>query len=460
VRGILPAVLLLLAAPSAATAKTVRLGTGQNPGVAVDDAGTAYVAWQIDTYGPGDAVQFCLIPPRRSRCGSQVTIPFPGQGYNRSRASVLLPAPNVVDVIVPRTNGRGANSYRARSLDGGHTFGPAVAISGDGFLEAVQGPGGRVGLVDGPTTTRAGLFASDGSSAATGGRTLGPFLEGVFTDIAASGEEVLAAGGDAQTTHAFRLGAGGDPNKVAAWQQLDPAKGREPALAGLPGGFAVMLEPSGPVAGYLFVQRLEGATWSPPVSLIPAVNNNGFQLAGSSKGRLTAVVNYSAYRLVYMTSTDGGVLWSSDVNLGNFDEYPSGLEVATNASGAGAAVFADAFGAKAIHATRFTPRTAPVVRTRFHRVGARVQVRSTCSGDKQLSLVVEAARGNRRIAPSSVLRRASFRSTRSARRGFRSKFRARYVLRRRHARIPVRVVPRRGKARTLRLGVRRCGATH
>ena len=89
----------------------------------------------------------------------------------------------------------------------------------------------------------------------------------------------------------------------------------------------------------------------------------------------------------------------------------------------------------------------------------RVQVRSTCSGDKKLSLVVEAARGNRRVAPSTVLRRASFSSTRSARRGFRSKFRARYDLRRRTARIPVRVTPRRGKARTLRLRVRRCSAT-
>ena len=453
------AVLLLLAAPSAAAAKPVTVGTGQNPGVAVDDAGTLYVGWQVNTYEPGDAVQFCLVPPRRTRCGSQVTIPFPGQGYNRSRVSVLLPGPNMVDVIVPRTNGRGANSYLARSVDGGHTFAPAVAISADGFLEGVQGPGGRVALVDGPTTTRAGLFAPDGSSAGTEGSTLGPFLEGVFTAIAASGEEVLAAGSDAQTTHAFRLGAGGDPNNAAAWQQLDLAKGREPALAGLPGTFAVMLEPSGPTSGSLFVQRLEGAAWSPRVALIPAVNNNGYQLAGSTRGRLTAVINYSAYRLVYMTSTDGGVLWSSDVNIGNFDEYPSGLQVSTNATGAGAAVFADAFGAKAVHLTRFTPRTAPVARRRFRRVGARVQVRSTCSGDKQLSLVVEAARGNRRVAPSTVLRRASFRSTRRARRGFRSKFRARYLLRRRAARIPVRVTPRRGKARTLRLRVRRCSAT-
>jgi hypothetical protein len=89
---------------------------------------------------------------------------------------------------------------------------------------------------------------------------------------------------------------------------------------------------------------------------------------------------------------------------------------------------------------------------------ARVQVRSLCDGDK-LSLVVEAARGNRQVAPASVLTRARFGRAPHARRGFRSRFRARYTLRRRHARIPVRVTPRRGQARTLRLPVRRCGAT-
>ena len=87
-----------------------------------------------------------------------------------------------------------------------------------------------------------------------------------------------------------------------------------------------------------------------------------------------------------------------------------------------------------------------------------MQIRSICDDDK-LSVVVEAARGTRRVAPATVLRRARFGRARGARRGFRTRFRARYELRRRTARIPVRVIPRRGKARTLRLRVRRCGAT-
>ncbi len=456
-RGLLLLAGLLLAVPPAAEAKPFVVGTGQNGGIAIDDGGTVYAGWQINVYKPGDAVQFCILPPRTTRCASQVTIPFPGQGFNRARVSVLLPAPNVVDVVEPRTNGTGAYAYLSRSTDGGHTFGPAVQISGEEFGEAVQGPLGRVALAAGPTTTRAGLFNPDGSSRRFKGSTLGPYLEGVFTDIAVSGAEVLVAGSDAFKTHAFRLPAGGDPNTPAAWQQIDPApNGREPAVAGIPGGFAAMLEPSG-AGGNLFAQRLEGAAWSPPVAIGPAVNNSGFTLVSNAKGRLTAMIIYSAYHFLYTTSTDGGVLWSSLVDTANFKKYPSTLEVATNASGAGAAVTDASLDDKRVRVTRFTPRTAPVIRRTIR--GVRVQVRSTCSDDGDLSMVVEAARGNRRVSPSTVLRRASFPSTRAARRGFRSKFRARYTLRRRHARIPVRVIPRRGKARTLRLRVRRCHAT-
>ena len=452
-RLLLLAALLSLAAPSAAAAKPFAVGTGQNGGIAIDDAGTVYVGWQVNTYQPGDAVQFCVLPPKATRCAVAPVVSFPGQGYNRSRVSVLLNGPNVVDVIVPRTIGSGAYSYLARSIDGGRTFGPARRISAASFAEAVVGPGGTIGLVDGPTTTRAGVFNVDGTSAATGGSQLGPYLEGVFTDLASNGTEVLAAGSDAGKTHAFRLPPGANPNVATSWQQIDPALGREPEVAGLPGGFAVLLEPIETLNNGLFVQRLEGAGWAPPVRIFPAVSNNGFALDGNARGRLTAVITYSAYELMYTTSTDGGVLWSSVVRVGHFEEYPTAVETATNSRGAGAAVMNEAFGTKAVSVTRFTPRSAPVKQRRIR--GARVQVRSICDSG-ELSLVVEAARGTRRVSPGSVLRRARFGRTRAARPGFRTRFRARYTLRRSSARIPVRLIPRRGKARTVKLRVRRC----
>ena len=454
-RRALPALLLALGLAPSAQAAPFTVGTGQHAGVAVDDGGTTYVGWQVNVYDPGDAVQLCVLPPRATRCASSVTVAFPGKGYNRSRVSVLLPAPNIVDVIVPRTDvGNDAHTYLARSTDGGHSFGPAVQIAEETFAEGVQGPGGRVALGDGPTTLRSGLFSPTGADARATGSELGAFLQGVNNDVAVAGEEVLAAGSDAATSHAFRLPAGGNPNDPAAWQQIDPAPGRQPQLAGLPSGFAAMLEPTG--RGSMFVQRLEGAAWSPPVPVAPALSNNDFRLLGSASGRLTALVTYPGSRLAYATSTDGGVLWSSVVTVARYRDYPDALEGATARDGRGAAAVDFSLDDKSVRVTRFSPRSAPVARRRFG--SARVQVRSVCDGDK-LSLVVEAARGNRRVTPQTILRRARFGRARGVRRGFRTRFRARYQLRLAHARIPVRVIPRRGRARTLRLRVRRCGAT-
>src|ERR671935_182344 len=52
----------LVAAPAQAAPHFV-VGQGENPGVAVDAAGTAYIGWQINTHADaGDAVQLCVLP--------------------------------------------------------------------------------------------------------------------------------------------------------------------------------------------------------------------------------------------------------------------------------------------------------------------------------------------------------------------------------------------------------------
>ena len=292
----------------------------------------------------------------------------------------------MVDVIVPRTNGGGANSYLARSLDGGPHLRPGGRDLGRGVRSRrSRAPAGASRWSTARPRLRAGLFAPDGSSAATEGSTLGPFLEGrVHRHRRVRVRRCSRPAPTRGTTHAFRLGAGGDPNNLAAWQQIDPApSGREPELAGLPGTFAVDARARAAAPAACSCSASRARAGRRPSRSSPAVNNNGFQLAGNAKGRLTAVVTYSAYRLVYITSTDGGVLWSSDVNIGNFEEYPSGLEIATNATGAGIAAVADAFGAKAVHVTRFTPRTAPVARRTIR--GARVQVRSICAATEAVA---------------------------------------------------------------------------
>src|SRR4051812_8348592 len=92
----------LVAAPAHAAPHFV-VGQGQSPGVAVDAAGTAYIGWQVNTYADsGDAVQLCVLPAGARACASLATIPFPGNGYDGGRVSVLLPSPGVVQVTVGR----------------------------------------------------------------------------------------------------------------------------------------------------------------------------------------------------------------------------------------------------------------------------------------------------------------------------------------------------------------------
>ena len=335
---------------------------------------------------------------------------------------------------------------------------PAVSISGEGFLEAVQGPGGRVALVDGPTTHARRPVRPRRLERRHGGqraRSLPRRRVHRHRRVGRGGARGRLA--TRRRRHAFRLGAGGDPNNAAAWQQLDPAKGREPALAGLPGSFAVMLEPSGPSAGSLFVQRLEGAAWSPPVALIPAVNNNGFQLAGNTKGRLTARHQLLRLppRLHDLDRRRRPVVL--DVNIGNFEEYPSGAPGRDQRDGRG---------------RRGRRRLRRQGRARHpllaaHRAGrppARSAARACRSAASAAATrAVARRRGRARQPPGRALDRPAPGQLRPhPRRTPRLPRPVPRALRRCAAAprsIPVRVTPRRGKARTLRLRVRRCSAT-
>jgi hypothetical protein len=455
-RGAVVAVALVLGLCATASAAPLTLGTGQNGGVAIADDGTAYVGWQVNVYDPGDAVQLCVLPPGARACASNVTVAFPGQGFNRQRVVVLLPAPGVVDVVVPRNVDSVYSTYLARSTDGGRTFGGAVKISSRAFEQGVAGPNGTVALVGGPATLAAGVFAPDGSGAAGEGAAIGEYLSGQFNDIGVQGADVYAASSDASRTQAFRLPGGGNPNDPAAWQQLPAPQGRQPDLAGGPAGMVAMLESVH--SGGLFAQRFDGAAWSPPVVIAPSENND-FRIAQSATGRLTAVLTGffgAKYRLHYATSTDGGVLWSSVVTLATYGQnYPSALETATTADGRGIAVVDDPLDDKAVKVVRFSPRAVAVRLARFGT--ARVQARSLCDGGK-FRVIVEAARGDARVAPSRVLRGVRFGGARHARRTYAKRFVAGYVVARR-ARIPIRLTPRSGRGRTIVLPVRPCNAS-
>lgn len=444
-------VLCALAPAAQAQAATFVAGSGQNPGVAIDGVGTAYIGWQVDTYGDNDHIEVCRLPAKAKACETVASVSFPGQGYNRSRVTLIASGPSTVDVIVPRTDtGTNAATYLARSIDGGRTFAPGIRISATDFAQGAAGPNGTVALIGG-LSVNVGVVAPDGSGAATEGASLTATLAGQWHDIATQGTDVIAAGSSAQGSAAWRLPLGADPNIPDSWQQLDDLPtGRQPELAPSAHGLVALIEPHRVNANGLYAQRLTGNSWTKPVRVTASVLNNDFELVSGGAGRVGALRTEDG-RIYYATSTDGGTLWSSEVVAAGVGISPWELEGAAGADGRGvAAVRVDS----QIRVARFSPSQSPVKSRRFG--NGRVQVRSLCDSDENV-LVVEAKRLGARVAASSLLRRASFSRARGASRLSRSKFRARYDLRRARANIRVRFVPRAGRSRAVRLAVRRCG---
>ena len=135
------------------------------------------------------------------------------------------------------------------------------------------------------------------------------------------------------------------------------------------------------------------------------------------------------------------------------------LELATTPAGGGIAVNGGDTEARPIWVYVIDPRRANVARARFG--DTTVQLRTDlgdCVSEQRVHLRVQAARGADLVSPSGVLRSARVSVSRS-RILHRSRWSTLVDLRRTRAErtARVRLVPRHGRARTLRLAVRGCG---
>jgi hypothetical protein len=439
------------------------VGTGQNPGVAVDAAGTAYIGWKVNVYAAsGDAVQLCVLPRDARKCASLATIPFPGAGYNLGRVSVLLPAPGVVQVTVGRNVSPAYNQYVATSADGGVTFGAPIAF-GQGFgIENDVLPDGRiVSDGNGAGDLTGAAYAPDGSQANVERVTLGG--SGQFDDIAVQGADAYVAGSAAGPSTVVRLPAGADWTDPGAWQYLPQLNGEQPEIAPGPAGPVALLEPP-PFSKReeLFTQRWTGTRWTAPVNVGGVSYDTSFALAGSGS-RLTGIFAGDPpgfdYLLNMVTSTDGGTLWSSEATIAISNDGLYTLELATAPDGHGVAVNGGDTEAGPITAYVIDPRKANVARARFG--DTMVQARTDlgdCVHEQRASIRIQAARGGDMVSPSGVLRSARVSVSRS-RVLHRSRWSTLVDMRAERPKrtATIRLVPRHGRARTLHYVVRGCG---
>ena len=129
---------LLLA--SSASAAPFTVGAGFKPSVAVDAAGTAYMAW----YGPESgttSLQFCRVPRGATACDLARTIPAPGTSLSRPHVSV---SGAVVRIVQYRYSVLPPQVFVFTSVDGGNTFDAGRSAGQAPFDEAVFGPGDTI----------------------------------------------------------------------------------------------------------------------------------------------------------------------------------------------------------------------------------------------------------------------------------------------------------------------------
>lgn len=212
-RAIFLIVAAVLAAPASAhAAKPFRIGTGNQPGVAVGSHGEAHVAWKREV-GSHDVLVYCRVPHGARRCAVRHRLSL-GNRSTTGDAIVLTPSPGVVHLLV--AGGGAERGALFTSTDNGATFaGPYALGELFGIRAAVPAPAGGFTLMTDFYSVRVGRYGLTGAGPAEAPVRLG---DGTERALATRGGLPVAFFVDNEHyrlhTFAYR---GGDANTRAAW---------------------------------------------------------------------------------------------------------------------------------------------------------------------------------------------------------------------------------------------------
>jgi hypothetical protein len=335
---------LVLVAPAGA-ATPLTIGTGHKPGVAVDAAGTAYIAW----FGPEStttSLNFCRLPRGAGACDVTTTIAAPGTTLSRPFVTVDGALVRVVSYRYGLTGARFDQIWEFTSADGGATFDAGHPVGIAPFDEAVRGPGDTLTVATNAEST--GLAVQnvplDGTDAGATEAILsadhpyngtvglaGPAMVAVFAD----------ASGNAQVRT-----SGGVLNDAATWTPpVDLGYADYPRLAGGPSGLFLL---SGTPANALTVRKFDGTTFNAGATIADIADDAQAHLTEDPAGRLHAVFAHNTaagLELGYATS-DNGTSWKSGPLLTQTDTTQSfgALRAATAPDHIGVAAWETASG--------------------------------------------------------------------------------------------------------------------
>jgi hypothetical protein len=206
---------LVCAAPAAAAPGF--LGRGHDPGVAVDAAGTAHVAWLAEA-GDAGAIEYCQVPRRKRQCAVRRSIAVPDDGFGK--VQVLLPRPGTVQIVAPLLD----PTALATSVDGGNTFALGTLGVGPAIEQAIYGPGDFISLMSGSGPASFGRYSPNGNGPGDLPTQFGSTSESLETTLAPWGSGFVALFSGLRARSVLWNGAG-DPNAQESWVE-GPRLGR------------------------------------------------------------------------------------------------------------------------------------------------------------------------------------------------------------------------------------------
>ena len=357
----------------AVNAFTLDSGADGRAGVAVDNAGNGYFAWEHKDTSTNDVTQFCKVA-REGKCTSPIVLstpplnPAPFDSTDVSAAFPVLGPGSTVYVVGPRFVAGDVVVWT--STDGGRSFGPAVqmtqsgAYAGSDPTNALLGPAGLMisshnaglnftSLASGPATTQGADLTPAGGLTNISGSTLG------LAGGGASGNPVEAfslLNGNQPSPLEFRSYNGtGDPNDASTWSgAAQVTNGILPSLAGGPKGLFLASQDAanGTYTPVNVRKYVPGSGFGPPVTLQSDNSDvnagNIFQTSGSGQLLVawqgtTRPDGGTGIRLYRSTNGGGSYASVGDVAEGtpNFAIYPDSIRIAAADDGQGFVSFLD-----------------------------------------------------------------------------------------------------------------------
>ena len=320
----------------------IELGAAGLPGVvgradiAVDDVGTAYVAWD-DRSATTKVTRFCKLARGARACSTFATFGRPAGAsadIANGRVHVFWASPNRVTVVTPRNS----EIYARVSNDGGSTFGGDQRIAASvtpadddpiEIAEAIYGPGDSITWINEVVT--AGTFVQNAPLGSTTG--LHAELASLNFDaaLALDATTPVAAwtspgNGTSASVMLSRYLGSGSLNAAANW--LPPVivdsnvsgGGAGVAMAGGPAGAFLMYEDiSSGTSRVLRVGRVEGTTLGPTAEASEVGDPIPEDLAQDGSGRVHALWSNGRRDLMWRTSPNG-VDWDPMVKLLDADD--------------------------------------------------------------------------------------------------------------------------------------------